>query len=941
MKRFLTALTLAVLLTLLIGTGIPSLHAHEGKIEMGAFEMRNDGTVRVDDQEFKSMDDYLRSDYFKTRGKRCLIKRRPPEDPKPEPKFKSASDCTLYSTSIKSEYWPSSVYTIPVVFHVIYKSDGTGNISSQRIQAQMDVLNEDYRAIAGSMGANGYDTKIQFQLSNITRTQNDSWFNDNDERGYKQALGYDSSKYLNIYVNSASGYLGYSYLPQDNAGGTLDGVVVLYEAVGGRDNGFSNYDQGRTLVHEVGHYLGLLHTFEGDGCYEGYNAGDLIADTHSENVDHYGCSQTYTCSTPDDIHNYMNYTDDVCMHEFTREQANRMVCSLVNYRSSLYSSGGGGTTPTIRVTSPNGGESWTAGTSRSITWSTTGTVGNVKIQYSTNNGSSWSTVTSSTANDGKYTWSVPSVKSTKCLVRINEASDGSPTDTSDSVFTISSSGTPSISVNRDTYIFGATVNGTTPESQRVIINNSGSGTLQWSASVNKSWLSVSPSSGTGAGIIEISVNTAQLWADSYTGIVTLTDVNASNSPVNISVSLTVQNAYQDEAPFGDMGTPVNGSTVSGSIAVSGWALDDVQVQSVKIYNGASYIGDAVFVEDARPDVANTYSYYPQNYKAGWGYMLLTNFLPNGGNGTYTLYAVATDTAGHQTTIGSKTIYAANAAATSPFGALETPTQGGTASGANYANWGWALTPQPNSIPTNGSTISVWVDGIVVGNPTYNLYRADIASLFPGYYNSNGAVGYFSLDTTAYDNGTHIIQWTVRDSAGNTDGIGSRYFNIQNSDSRIQQNAQHSRREQYVMPPDLGNFKIDRSTPIFYRKGFNTSEKHQAAAPRDNGETTIDINEMERVEIKLDFNKNNINNINNRNNINTRNAEWKGFLAVSDKSGSFKPLPIGSSLDSKNGVFYWSPGAGFMGNYQLVFIDSNTKRQRNINIRIVPGYVKKN
>jgi hypothetical protein len=165
-------------------------------------------------------------------------------------------------------------------------------------------------------------------------------------------------------------------------------------------------------------------------------------------------------------------------------------------------------------------------------------------------------------------------------------------------------------------------------------------------------------------------------------------------------------------------------------------------------------------------------------------MLLTNFLPNQGNGTFTILAQAIDREGHQVVLGTKTIICDNAHAVKPFGAIDTPAQGGTASGKNFINWGWVLTPQPNSIPTNGSTINVYIDGVAIGHPVYNNYREDIAGLFPGYANSNGAVGYFYLDTTAYENGVHTIQWTAADNAGNNDGIGSRYFTIQNAGASI-------------------------------------------------------------------------------------------------------------------------------------------------------------
>ncbi len=239
----------------------------------------------------------------------------------------------------------------------------------------------------------------------------------------------------------------------------------------------------------------------------------------------------------------------------------------------------------------------------------------------------------------------------------------------------------------------------------------------------------------------------------------------------------------DQAPFGRFETPGDETTVRGSIAVTGWALDDVGVESVKIYREENgnlvYIGDASFVEGARPDVESEYPNYPNNSRAGWGYMMLTNFLPGEGNGTVVIHAVAADSAGRSTTLGIKTIHCDNANAVKPFGAIDTPQPGETVSGRNYRVQGWALTPLPNKIPEDGSTIRVLVDNVDVGQANYNIYRSDISSLFPGYANSEAALAYFDLNTTNYTNGVHTLVWIVTDDAGNTDGIGSRYFTVEN------------------------------------------------------------------------------------------------------------------------------------------------------------------
>lgn len=299
------------------------------------FSVRNGGQVAVDGRSFGTIREYFLSDYFKTTGKRCGTTLPEHSESEAQLLFRSPSDCTLAATVIQDEYSPEVILTIPVVVHIIHKLDGTGNLEDDRINRQIRVLNEDYAAMAHTLGENGFNTRIQFKLEKITRTANDYWFGDNDEIGYKSTLGWDQSRYCNIYVNSASGYLGYAYFPAGNPG-VRDGLVILYEAFGGRNEGTAPYNQGRTVAHEMGHYLGLYHTFEGyNACSNTYTTGDLILDTPAESEAHFECMQTYTCSSIDAIHNYMNYTPDACMDQFTREQANRMVCSLLNYRPNL------------------------------------------------------------------------------------------------------------------------------------------------------------------------------------------------------------------------------------------------------------------------------------------------------------------------------------------------------------------------------------------------------------------------------------------------------------------------------------------------------------------------------------------------------------------------------------------------------------------------------
>lgn len=284
--------------------------------------------------------DFHESATFQTEGLRCgtdrhmrVLENRLGANPR------SQNDCTNYSTTIQGEYVPPSTisYVIPVYLHVITTSAGEGNITDAAIAAQISVLNEDF---GGGPQGQGFDTQIRFEHVGTERVVNDDWFSASmsDDYVFKQALAINPTETLNIYTNAAGGTLGYATLPDGAAGYSDDGIVMNYQAVGGRDNGYGAYDQGRTLVHEVGHYLGMFHTFSGGSCEVSYQAGDLIVDTNPHLSEVFGCpADRSDCGFSVPIDNFMNYTDDVCMDKFTPEQANRMVCSLLNYRPDLYS----------------------------------------------------------------------------------------------------------------------------------------------------------------------------------------------------------------------------------------------------------------------------------------------------------------------------------------------------------------------------------------------------------------------------------------------------------------------------------------------------------------------------------------------------------------------------------------------------------------------------
>ncbi|MGD2088958.1 MAG: SBBP repeat-containing protein [Candidatus Aminicenantes bacterium] len=487
----------------------------------------------------------------------------------------------------------------------------------------------------------------------------------------------------------------------------------------------------------------------------------------------------------------------------------------------------------------------------------------------------------------------------------------------------------SIELDRTQLTFGAVQGGDTTGVQTFSISNPTGGALNWTVTVDKNWIGVTPISGTSGGVVDVSVYATGLSAGVHSGTITISAANASNSPRTVSVILNVYKPGHSSAPFGTYETPTNNSTIMSSVPFTGWVLDDMGMQSVKIYrkSGGSkiYIGDGVFVEGARPDVEQAFPDYPYNYKAGWGYMMLTNFLPNGGNGTFSIEAIATDIEGHQVSLGTKTVTVDNASAVKPFGALDTPTQGGTASGSGYINWGWVLTPQPNSIDIDGSTIKVWVDGVNIGHPTYNIYRSDIASLFPGYANSNGAAGYLKIDTTAYDNGVHTIQWTATDSGNNTDGIGSRYFTIQNSSTQsttgsVQSVPPGAHRPRLITPGQ--DFVLDTSTPVGMIKGYNTGPEPmeiEMISPDEQGMITIEARELDRVELRFGDEG--------------QVRKLSGWLVVGDQ---FRPLPPGTKLNPDTGTFCWQIGMAYVGRYRLFFIEEDqygnqTGRYVSVNI----------
>ena len=499
-----------------------------------------------------------------------------------------------------------------------------------------------------------------------------------------------------------------------------------------------------------------------------------------------------------------------------------------------------------------------------------------------------------------------------------------------------------IAADRTSLQFTATNNGAAfvskTAAQALRLVQTGPGSVSWTAASNQPWLTVSQTAGAGTATLTVDVGHAPGMpiSTTLTGSIVVTFTGIAQPAMTIPVTLTILPNGTSQAAFGAFDTPVNGIIgVAGSIPVTGWVLDDVGVTRVRIMRdpvapepaGALvFIGNAVFIDGARPDVQATFPSHPQHTRAGWGYLMLTNFLPNTGNGTFTIYAIADDAEGHSTVLGTKVITCDNANSIAPFGAIDTPRQGEVVSGSTYVNFGWALSPGARraDVP-GGGTVSVFVDGVNLGTPGGWGARDDITTLFPKaqYDGTDFAVAGLAIDTTALANGVHTIHWGVLDNMGGGAGIGSRFFTVSNGSglfaagpadaatvradtvaaraaldvpaaavSRIGGRARTLTQEVDAAPADR--------SPIPGRRGYDPATPMVEYTP-ESGRITVHAEELDRIELHVPG---------------ASRHQITGYLRTID---GVAPLPVGSALDAATGTFTWGAGPGFVGRYDLAFV----------------------
>jgi len=462
-------------------------------------------------------------------------------------------------------------------------------------------------------------------------------------------------------------------------------------------------------------------------------------------------------------------------------------------------------------------------------------------------------------------------------------------------------------------------------------------TAYWSVTSAPAWITTTRtflSGGWPTGVVEVGVASGYDFgnATSLSGTITIAGTATTgfgSVPVSatVAVMITIAPESPNSLPFGNLDTPASGTSgLAGAVAVTGWALDDIGVSRVEIWrdcleaidrsrgacratpNGdtdAVYVGVALFVSGARPDVAAQFSQYPQANRSGWGLMVLTNMLPHvpngvavGGQGTFQVSAYAIDTAGSASLLGRSLVTVDNDNSQLPFGAIDAPASGGVLLG-NQIFSGWGIGARNRCL----ASYRMYVDGVAITssnglNVALRTPRSDVDALFPTVCPSEQKGLAFYLTGLAIPNGRHTVSFEATDTLGNTGSFGSRFFDVlapvTTSDPFVSNTASAE------LPVTAARGLVAR--PVVRARVGGADAAEMILERGTDGAYRVTLPVGQRLQLDLGA------------------AVRGGTQFINGRS---EALPGGSNLDADAGVFSWEPPVGYFGEFTLVFETDGT------------------
>ena len=435
-----------------------------------------------------------------------------------------------------------------------------------------------------------------------------------------------------------------------------------------------------------------------------------------------------------------------------------------------------------------------------------------------------------------------------------------------------------LSVSKKLLNFGAVEKGATIPDQTFQILTGGGEESDWRITDNAVWLACSPQTGAGSALVNVSADPSGLSVGTYTATISVYS-SQSNAFQNIAVVFQVIPPSEAGAPFGEWDRPQESSyPYRGCFHFSGWALDKIGIESVEIFGiessgddparpSEAYVGEAFFVEGARPDIEAGYFHVPQCSRAAWGYNFIPEMLPR--DGFYTFVVRARSVTGATVELGRKKLRIENRLSLYPSGTLDSPPPGELISGSSYDGSGWALGKGRSHI----SEVHLFIDSQYEKSARLGFPRPEMRFVLPPV--SGLDLGFrATFETTSLSDAYHTAFVVAWDNKGRRSILGSRYF--------------------YSKRP-----AIPGSRGIVGRKIYGEVTKRKARKEIEYIKKRVEIrvNELKSVAIKGFSEK----------------AEGTRYKAFYKGQGI---LPLGMSLDEQKGIISWLPIPAFRGEFSI-------------------------